>query len=163
MYSYPNFPDHVYVELTNICNARCTICATPQMKRPRNIMPFSLFQQIVDECSQYRDTKILPFLHGESLLIPNALDYFRYIRKVAPLNHLNLTSNGSRLTMELTEQILEEDLIDSFIFPSMEEIRKRLKKFGSILVTMKCGVISCTLFVDVTNWVRNYPRFPFQW
>ena len=116
MYSYPNFPDHVYVELTNICNARCTICATPQMKRPRNIMPFPLFQQIVDECSQYRDTKILPFLHGESLLIPNALDYFRYIRKVAPLNHLNLTSNGSRLTMELTEQILEEDLIDSFIF-----------------------------------------------
>ncbi len=116
MYSYPDFPDHVYVELTNICNARCTICATPQMVRPRRIMPFPLFQQIVDECSRRKATRILPFLHGESLLVPGVLDYFRYIRKAAPLTELNLTSNGSRLSAELAEQILQEDLVDSLIF-----------------------------------------------
>ena len=116
MDAYPDFPDHIYVELTNICNARCTICATPGMKRPRQIMPFPLFQQIVDECSSRKNTKILPFLHGESLLVPGVLDYFRYIRKAAPLTRLNLTSNGSRLTAEMTEQILEEDLVDSLIF-----------------------------------------------
>ena len=116
MYSYPDFPDHVYVELTNICNARCTICATPQMKRPRQIMPFSLFRQIVDECGRRRARKILPFLHGESLLVPGVLDYFRYVRQAAPRTHLNLTSNGSKLTPEISEQILQEDLIDSLIF-----------------------------------------------
>ena len=116
MYSYPDFPDHVYVELTNICNARCTICATPQMKRPRQIMPLPLFRQIVDECGRRGARKILPFLHGESLLVPGVLDYFRYVRQAAPRTHLNLTSNGSKLTPEISEAILQEDLIDSLIF-----------------------------------------------
>ena len=60
MYSYPDFPDQVYVELTNACNARCTICATPSMKRKRTIMSFDLFRKIVDECARYRARRILP-------------------------------------------------------------------------------------------------------
>lgn len=115
MYSYPDFPDHVYVELTNVCNARCTICATPAMKRPREIMPMALFQKIAEECGRHGARKILPFLHGESLLVPGVLDYFRCARRKAPQTHINLTSNGSRLTEELTDQILREDLLDSLI------------------------------------------------
>ncbi len=115
MYSYPDFPDQVYVELTNICNARCTICATPAMQRSRQIMPLPLFQKIVDECGRLGARKLLPFLHGESLLVPGVLDYFRYVRQAAPLTHLNLTTNGSRLRSALAEEILQEDLIDSVI------------------------------------------------
>ncbi|MFQ5739209.1 MAG: radical SAM/SPASM domain-containing protein [Acidobacteriota bacterium] len=115
MYAYPDFPDQVYVELTNVCNARCTICATPAMKRKRDIMPMPLFRKIVDECGRHRARKILPFLHGESLLIPNVLDYFRYVRRASPFTHLNLTTNGSRLSADLAEQILRENLLDSLI------------------------------------------------
>lgn len=115
MYSYPDFPDHVYVELTNICNARCTICATPAMKRPREIMSRELFQKIVGECGQRGARKILPFLHGESLLVPGVVDYFRDCRRLAPQTHVNLTTNGSKLTPELTETLLGEELIDSLI------------------------------------------------
>jgi radical SAM protein with 4Fe4S-binding SPASM domain len=115
MYRYPEFPDHVYVELTNICNARCTICATPAMARKREIMAFPLFRKIVDECGARRAKKILPFLHGESLLVPGVLDYFRYIRKAAPDTHVNLTTNGSRLSVALSEEFLREDLLDSVI------------------------------------------------
>ncbi len=115
MYRYPDFPDHVYVELTNMCNARCTICATPAMKRPRTIMSRDLFRKIVTECGQNRARKLLPFLHGESLLVPGVLDYFREARQLAPETHINLTTNGSRLTPEITEAILSENLIDSLI------------------------------------------------
>jgi radical SAM protein with 4Fe4S-binding SPASM domain len=115
MYRYPDFPDHVYVELTNMCNARCTICATPAMKRPKTIMSRSLFQKIVTECGENRAKKLLPFLHGESLLVPGVLDYFREARRLAPETHINLTTNGSRLTPEITEAILSESLIDSLI------------------------------------------------
>ena len=115
MYSYPDFPDHVYVELTNACNARCTICATPSMKRQRAVMPKSLFRRIVDECGQRGAKKILPFLHGESLLVPGVLDYFRYIREAAPNTHVNLTTNGSKLSPDLTEAFLTENLLDSLI------------------------------------------------
>ena len=74
-YRYPDFPDQVYVELTNACNARCTICATPTMLRKRSVMPFELFRKIIDECGRRGARKILPFLHGETLLVPGVLDY----------------------------------------------------------------------------------------
>ena len=74
-----------------------------------------LFRKIVDECARYKAKKILPFLHGESLLVPGISDYFRYVRQVAPDTHVNLTTNGSKLSVELTETFLGEDLLDSVI------------------------------------------------
>lgn len=115
MYAYPDFPDHVYVELTNICNARCTICATPAMKRKREIMSLELFRRILRECGRYGAKKLLPFLHGESLLVPGVLEYFREARRLAPETHVNLTTNGSRLCGELAEALLQEELLDSLI------------------------------------------------
>ena len=115
MYSYPDFPDHVYVELTNVCNARCTICATPAMMRKREVMSMELFRRIVDECGRRKAKKILPFLHGETLLVPGVLDYFRYVREAAPETHVNLTTNGSKLSAEKTETLLQENLLDSVI------------------------------------------------
>jgi radical SAM protein with 4Fe4S-binding SPASM domain len=131
MYRYPRFPDQIYVELTNACNARCTICATPSMTRPREVMDFGLFRKIIDECGRNSPLRILPFLHGESLLVPQVLDYFRYIRTVSPGSHVNLTTNGSKLTGDISEAILREDLLDSLIL-SMEgadrETYERIRK-----------------------------------
>jgi MoaA/NifB/PqqE/SkfB family radical SAM enzyme len=115
MYRFPDFPDQVYVELTNACNARCTICATPDMERKRRVMPFELFRKIIDECARYRARRILPFLHGETLLVPGVFDYFRYIRRTSPTSHVNLTTNGSRLDPDVAATILEEELVDSLI------------------------------------------------
>lgn len=115
MYPYPDFPDHVYVELTNLCNARCTICATPAMQRPRKFMSRDLFAKLASECGRRKAKKLLPFLHGESLLVPGVLDYFREARRLAPQTHINLTTNGSRLTEEISESILREGLVDSII------------------------------------------------
>ena len=115
MYSYPDFPDHVYVELTNLCNARCTICATPAMKRPRKFMAPGLFRKIATECGERGAKKLLPFLHGESLLVPGILDFFREARELAPETHVNLTTNGSKLNGEIAESILREGLVDSLI------------------------------------------------
>ncbi|HEY2934482.1 MAG TPA: radical SAM/SPASM domain-containing protein [Acidobacteriota bacterium] len=115
MYPVPDFPDQIYIELTNACNARCTTCATPQMQRPRKVMSFDLFKKIVDQCAEHRARRILPFLHGESFLVPEVLDYFAYVRKVSPASHLNVTTNGSKLSPEITEKILADDLLDSMI------------------------------------------------
>lgn len=42
-------PGTLYIEGTNICNARCVFCAYPQMERPKATMPMELFQKVVDE------------------------------------------------------------------------------------------------------------------
>lgn len=78
-------------------------------------MSRDLFRKVVAECGRQGAKKLLPFLHGESLLVPGVLDYFRDARKLAPQTHINLTTNGSKLSPELSEEILNERLIDSLI------------------------------------------------
>jgi radical SAM protein with 4Fe4S-binding SPASM domain len=131
MHPYPSFPDQVYVELTNMCNARCTICATPKMSRKRETMDFELFRRIIDECGTHHAHRILPFLHGETLLVPGVLDYFRYIRRVSPGSHINLTTNGSLLTGQISEAILREDLLDSLILSAEGADRETYEKIRS--------------------------------
>ncbi|HOM99171.1 MAG TPA: SPASM domain-containing protein [Acidobacteriota bacterium] len=115
IYPVPEFPDYVHVELTNVCNARCTVCATPNMQRPRRIMDPELFRKIVEECARRRPRWLLPFLHGESLLVPGVLDYFRTARELAPDTRLNLTTNASKLSPEISEAVLKEGLLDHLI------------------------------------------------
>lgn len=42
-------PHTLYIEGTNICNARCVFCAYPQMERPKATMPMEIFRKVVDE------------------------------------------------------------------------------------------------------------------
>lgn len=42
-------PHSLFIEGTNICNARCVFCAYPQMKRPKTAMPMETFRRIVEE------------------------------------------------------------------------------------------------------------------
>lgn len=78
-------------------------------------MSEELFGKLARECGERRARKLLPFLHGESLLVPGVLDYFREARRLAPETHINLTTNGSRLDAEIGETILRERLVDSVI------------------------------------------------
>ena len=152
MYSYPDFPDQVYIELTNACNARCTICATPSMKRKRAVMSFELFRKIVDECARYRARRILPFLHGETLLVPGVLDYFRYIRMVSPESHLNLTTNGSRLDAEIAETLLQENLLDSVIVSVDGADKQTFEAIRLGLILNRSGKMFSTSSSGETNW-----------
>jgi MoaA/NifB/PqqE/SkfB family radical SAM enzyme len=180
MHRYPDFPDHVYVELTNICNASCTICATPTMSRKRGTMDFELFRKIIDECGEHHAFRILPFLHGETLLVPGVLDYFRYIRKVSPKSHINLTTNGSRLTGKISEAILKEDLLDSLILSvegadqetyervrsglSFEEIRENFLRFLRLrrqFGKRKPRLLVSMVVVDENR--SNKSKFAEQW
>ena len=43
------WPHTLYIEGTNICNARCAFCAYPQMQRPYATMPVDLFKKAVDQ------------------------------------------------------------------------------------------------------------------
>lgn len=42
-------PRCLYIEGTNVCNAKCTFCAYPQMERPKQTMPMEQFKRIIDE------------------------------------------------------------------------------------------------------------------
>ena len=43
------WPHALYIEGTNICNARCAFCAYPQMERPKVTMAMEVFRKAIDE------------------------------------------------------------------------------------------------------------------
>ncbi|MEK7234271.1 MAG: radical SAM protein [Elusimicrobiota bacterium] len=43
------WPQSLYIEGTNICNARCIFCAYPQMMRPKKTMPLDHFKNVIDQ------------------------------------------------------------------------------------------------------------------
>ena len=42
-------PRNLHIEATNVCNAKCTFCAYPQMERAKETMPMDTFKAIIDE------------------------------------------------------------------------------------------------------------------
>jgi len=42
-------PRNLHIEATNVCNAKCTFCAYPQMERAKETMPMDTFKTIIDE------------------------------------------------------------------------------------------------------------------
>lgn len=130
----PEYPPNVQIELSNYCNANCNHCPIPKMKRKRNFMDFELFKKIICELeSENFEGSVLPFLHGESLLTPNFVNYLRFIKNKLPNTPVTLYTNASALTKDLSMVIIKEELLDNLIISidggtkeTYESIRKNL-------------------------------------
>lgn len=99
VYSVPDFPQHVNIEVTNRCNASCPMCPMQNMKRKEGNMSFSLFQKIVDECADNGVEKIKYHIAGEPLIHPKLEEMIEY-SKEAGIPDTHLTTNASLLTKE---------------------------------------------------------------
>lgn len=104
------FPAMVVVEITNICNSACIHCPYTLISRqpgyrPRH-MSWELYQRIVDEVSLHPGVLFRLLCDGEPTLHPRFLDMLSYAKdkEVAPLNFI---TNGTRLSKELAEKILD--------------------------------------------------------
>ena len=49
LHRFGAWPHSLYIEGTNICNARCAFCAYPQMERPKVTMSMEVFGKAIDE------------------------------------------------------------------------------------------------------------------
>ena len=88
------FPRHIFIETTALCNLSCTYC--PREKNSSH-MDFSLFKRIVDECNEYGPRSFSLHLFGEPLLYPYILDAIKYIKEKDKRHTILLTTNGTLL------------------------------------------------------------------
>lgn len=116
MMNLPEFPYNVQIEVCNFCNAKCTTCPISTMKRKPKIMDFRLFKKIICELKEKNFVgQVLPFLNGESLLVPNFIDYLRFIKANIPKATVVLYTNASKLNDRLGRIILREGLLDTLV------------------------------------------------
>lgn len=103
------FPPIVRIETTNRCNAKCSFCPRPTMKRAAGTMAQDLFERLVAECALGGSRVLHLHNFGEPLLDPDLPDRIAFAKK-AGVGRVKIFSNGSLLRGELAERVLDSGI-----------------------------------------------------
>lgn len=96
-----DFPPHVDLELSSICNLKCPMCFTLNdefKKVNHSFMDFLLFKRIIDEIAG-KVYKIHLSLRGEPTLNPEFINCVRYA-KMKGIGEVSTVTNGTMLDLD---------------------------------------------------------------
>lgn len=128
-------PKVIYIETTNLCNAKCIMCPHEKMKRKKGIMPQNVFESTIEKCKDIDLSDVQIFLHkeGEPLLDPDIIQRIRYARKNLPhAMEIGINTNAMLLTEEMSRGLLQSGLdtiyfsVDGTCADSYNKIRVNL-------------------------------------
>ena len=111
-------PLSLQVDPASLCNFKCAFCPTGDPKlikqsgRSQSFMGLDLYKKIIADIGEFkRNLKVLRlYKDGEPLLNPHFLDMVRIAKGEKKIERVETTSNGSKLTPELNEQLVEAGL-----------------------------------------------------
>lgn len=126
------FPSELSIETINLCNARCTICAHPDMKRAKGKMETDLVNSLIDQAGEGKVDKLFLSGFGEPLLDKRLPQFIAYASALK-IKNIAIVTNGNLLTPKLAETLIDAGLneiiisIDGFTAETYESIRIGLK------------------------------------
>ena len=118
----------VEIETKNKCNGNCDFCPVSRGNdtRKETYMSDDTFKKIIDELSEMDYSgRLTLFGNNEPLLDPKIIERHRYAREKVPKAIMHLYTNGTLLTVEKFEQLmqyLDELIIDNY-HPELKLIR----------------------------------------
>jgi MoaA/NifB/PqqE/SkfB family radical SAM enzyme len=144
------FPAYIELQTISTCNSRCRICPMEWTASalPQGRMSDALLDRILGEIADHAPVirSVEPYLNNEPLLDRRFLDVLRRIRAAHECT-VEVSTNASRLTPELSATILDERLIDDF----------RFSVFGASKKTHEAVMVGLD-WERVTDAVRTYAR-----
>lgn len=110
-------PEVIHIEVTNYCNAKCTLCPHTKMKRSKGYMPWHIFEKIVNECTQFEGTGLKFILHkdGEPLMDSLLFKRIDFIKEKVKKSKVHFNTNAMLLSEDKIINILNSPL-DSITF-----------------------------------------------
>ncbi len=103
-----NLPRGIYIEATNICNAKCTFCAYPLMERPKQTMPIDVFQRIVDEYIELGGKYVgLTPIVGDPFVDPYLFERLDYLDRCPEIAGFHFYTNAILMKPKIIEKLLK--------------------------------------------------------
>ena len=141
-----NFPLHLDIGITNVCNLECTFCARTvlvnedKFRGPAH-MDFELFKKIIDEAVEIGTFSINLNLLNEPLTNPELVKMIKYA-KARGIVDVHFHSHGGLLTEKKSIELLDsglDKLLISIDTPNKEKYEKLrvLSKFDSVIEYLK--------------------------
>ena len=114
-------PICIYIDTTNACNFSCSFCPTgnhlqKMVDVPTGLMSMETFQKIVNDCKNFvlfsgKKIKQLNLFHlGEPFLNKNLIKMVRYAHSEKIADEIFISTNGSRLSPEISEDLVTSGL-----------------------------------------------------
>lgn len=106
-------PYTLAVDPCNLCNFKCRFCAMQYsgetQRYQKQMMPLSLFMKIVDDLRAFpHKLKVLRISgQGEPLLNRDIAEMIRYAKEREVADFIEIVTNGSRLSPELNERLIQ--------------------------------------------------------
>lgn len=128
----PDFPDHVDIEVSTLCNMKCPMCYTRTDIFKANVnktfMPLELYKKIIDECASRNVFSIRLSLRGESFIHPDIIEMAWYAKK-AGIKEVSSLTNLLAITPEMFEEMvkMEFDWL-TISFDGLGEEYERIRK-----------------------------------
>ncbi|KPA18736.1 radical SAM additional 4Fe4S-binding domain-containing protein, partial [Candidatus Magnetomorum sp. HK-1] len=112
-----NFPLHLDIELSGVCNLKCNFCfQNGLIQEPLGLMEFDLFKKIINEGVNKGLCAIKLQVRGESFLNPKLFECISYAKQKGILD-IQLTTNSTFLSEENINKLLESELDVIRLYP----------------------------------------------
>ena len=111
-------PLSIQFQITNLCNFKCYYCNASQSIEDRmndgillKHMPFEDYKTCIDSIKRSGGTKVLNLVGwGEPLLHPDIVNIVRYAKEASVAKLVRIVSNGSLLTHEMSDALIDAGL-----------------------------------------------------
>lgn len=154
--SSPAKPLIFWIEPTNVCNLKCPMCPgtySPASQK-KGFMDIALYKKIIDEISLFSvEYKLLQ--GGEPLLHPRIAEMVAYGRNKGM--YVELDSNGTTLTAELSHQLIQADL--NYISFSFDGYDKQTYESIRVNARFEQTIDNIKTFLKIRQGYKK--QFPF--
>lgn len=168
-------PISVKIELTGLCNFRCSFCHTSMNLREKKHMDFEVYKRLVDEMLDAGVEEIGLFFLGESFLYPKLAEAIKYA-KDRGCKYTFLTTNGSLSSKDKVRECMKAGLDSlkwSFNYCDEEELHKvaNVKKsyFNKIIENIQdawsvrsAGEYECGLYASYIDFQGDKGRLMME-
>jgi len=156
------------VDPTNICNFKCKTCPhgneeiLKKVNRPTGMMSLKLFKKIINDVSSVVKLKrLVLYKDGEPLINPALVEMVKYARKKMPFTEIDLSTNGSLLSREISIELINAGL--DWIRISLQGLTD--EDYVETVGTASYRIVSKNAlnFFHIRNALKkNKPRFVVQ-
>lgn len=134
------FPRIIYIETTNLCNAKCIMCPHQKLNRTPAFMSDAIFEKTVSDIEDISLSGGQIFLHkeGEPLLDPKIMARLKYTTsRLGGKNEVGISTNGMLFTPDKADSFIETGA--NLIFFSVDGVEK--DEYEQIRVNLKYEVV----------------------
>ncbi len=127
------FPNDIMIEVTNVCNLKCTTCYSHQDGREKRFMSLKVFKKIVQEIPHPETKTISLYNYGEPLMHPDIWEMVLYAKK-SHIKNVKIATNGTYLTARKSLELIKWwlDYLSISVDGTTQEVYEKFRIWGNI-------------------------------